>query len=77
MKNEAFKDLLRCKPSHMPMLLDCNSRITGTVISTTLLVGAKQATKWKEEISVEKNQGSTDVTLLHFMSLLNLIFSGQ
>ena len=45
MKNEAFKDLLRCKPSHMPMLLDCNSRITGTVISTTLLVGAKQATK--------------------------------
>ena len=77
MKNEAFKDLLRCKPSHMPMLLDYNSRLTGTVISTTILVSAKQATKWKEEMSVEKDQRSTDVTLLHFLSLLNLIFSNQ
>ena len=40
----AFKDSVRWKPSHMSILLDCNSCDTSKVISSTLLVNTKQAT---------------------------------
>ena len=40
----AFKDSARCKPSHMSILLDCNSRVTSKAVSSTLLVSTKQAT---------------------------------
>ena len=38
----AFKDTVRCKPSHMSILLDCNSCDNCKVISSTLLVSTKQ-----------------------------------
>ena len=73
----AFKDSVRCKPSHMSILLDCNSCVTGKVISNTLLVSTKQATNWKVEANVKKDETFTYVSLLHVLSTLIFTFSKQ
>ena len=71
---KAFKESRRCKPSHMSILLDCNSCVTGHVIPSTHLVSTKQAANWKVENNVKQYEALTNVSLLHLLSLLNFIF---
>lgn len=64
-----MKDKMRCKRSHIAMLLECNSCVTDRVMSSILLVSTEQESNWKVENNLKKGKAVTDVSVLQLLSL--------